>query len=270
MELKHLPPPPSSAPLLGFLIAGFVLLALGLSALTVRRTEPVPLASAATTRRAAIWTLLYGLCAACFARVLQPALLGDDRSPWLLALGDVIAVTLALSVWVMVLAENRRFEEFGLGGDRDQREEHETPDAIAPLGLYLAAPVTWLISGHSRITTDGLVFACIYSTLGSAFPEELLLRGYLMGSLGTRVKTWVRIATPAIAFAALRGMRLLPGPEFPPGAWLLYVFGMVLPLGVWWGLVRELSGGSLWPGMISHAILQFVLVLASTSIPTGP
>jgi len=39
----------------------------------------------------------------------------------------------------------------------------------------------------------------------------------------------------------------------------------VLPLGVWWGLVRELSGGSLWPGLISHAALQFVLALASTS-----
>ena len=91
-----------------------------------------------------------------------------------------------------------------------------------------------------RVTADSLVFASVYAVLGSALPEELLFRGYLMGALGTRVKQWARIAIPALAFTAVRSARFLPGPELTTGAWLFYVFGVVLPLGVWWGVVRNL------------------------------
>jgi len=251
-------------------VAGFVLLAAGLVALTVRRRVPAPFESTASTKRAVIWVVFYGLCSACFARVLQPALLGLDHSPWLLALGDVMAVTLALYAWVMLLAENHRFSEYGLSGDRAVRILFFTLVAIAPFGLYLAPHVTHLISGRVRISTDSLVFACVYSVLGSAFPEEVLFRGYLTGSLGTRTQHWVRIALPAFLFTAVRAVRFLPGPGLAMTSWLFYVFGIVLPLGVWWGVVRNLSRGSLWPSLISHAILQFVMALDSASAPPAP
>ena len=269
-ELTHLPPSSPSGPLLGFLVAGFVLLAAGLVTLTVRRRLPPPFQSPASTRRALAWVIFYGLCAACFARVLQPALLGRDHSPWLLALGDVMAVTLALYVWVLLLAENHRFAEYGFRGDRVARVVFFTLVAIAPFGLYLAPHVTHLLTGRVRVGPDSLVFACIYAVLGSAFPEEVLFRGYLMGSLGSRLQHWMRIALPALLFTAVRAARFLPGPDLAMGAWLFYVFGIVLPLGVWWGVVRNLSGGSLWPSLISHALLQFVMALDSASAPPAP
>ena len=269
-ELTHLPATPSSEPLLGFLVAGFVLLALGLIALSARRHGRPPLRSPISTRRALAWALVYGLCAACFARVLQPALLGRDHSPWLMALGDVIAVTLALFAWVMVLAERHSLADYGIRGDRAMRLLFFTLVAIAPLGLYLALPVTQLATGRAHVSADSLVFASTYAVLGSALPEELLFRGYLMSSLGARVRHWARIVVPALAFTAVRSLRFLPGHDLTSGAWLSYVFGLVLPLGVWWGLVRNLSGGSLWPSLISHSVLQFVMALASASATPAP
>lgn len=268
--MTHLPPAPTSGPLLSFLVAGFILLAAGLVALTVRRRLPAPFESSSSTRRALLWVVFYGLCSACFARVLQPALLGRDHSPWLLALGDVIAVTLALYAWVMLLAENHRFSEYGLRGDRVARIVFFTLVAIAPFGLYLAPHVTHLLTGRVRISPDSLVFACVYSVLGSAFPEEVLFRGYLMGSIGTRMQHWARIALPAFLFTAVRAVRFLPGPDLTMTSWLFYVFGLVLPLGVWWGVVRNLSRGSLWPSLVSHALLQFVMALDSASAPPAP
>jgi hypothetical protein len=48
-------------------------------------------------------------------------------------------------------------------------------------------------------------------------------------------------------------------------AWTFYIFGVVLPLGLWWGLMRELGGGALWPCLISHFLLEFGSTLAGTS-----
>jgi hypothetical protein len=50
---------------------------------------------------------------------------------------------------------------------------------------------------------------------------------------------------------------------------LFYIFGMVLALGRWWGLMRELAGGTLWPCLLSHVLLEFGTALADTS-PTFP
>jgi membrane protease YdiL (CAAX protease family) len=260
---------PGSGPLLGFLVAGFVLLVIGLAALTVRRHGRPSLSSATSTRRAVAWAVVYGLCAACFARVIQPALLGRDRSPWLLALGDVICVTLSLFVWVMALAEGHRFADYGFRARSAGQLAFFTLLAIAPLGLYLAPHVTLLLNGRAHITTDALVFASVFAALGSALPEELLFRGYLMGSLGRRSQHWARILLPAMAFAAVRSVRYLPGQGLTPAAWAFYLFGMVLPLGVWWGVVRDLAGGSLWPSLIANAAVEFVTVLATTSGAPG-
>jgi membrane protease YdiL (CAAX protease family) len=48
---------------------------------------------------------------------------------------------------------------------------------------------------------------------------------------------------------------------------MIYIFGVALPLGLWWGLMRELSGGSLWPSLVSHFFMEFGTSLANTSTP---
>jgi membrane protease YdiL (CAAX protease family) len=264
-ELTPLGAAPASSPLLGFLVAGFVLLAAGLALLTLRRQRRPLFGSDSSTRRAIAWALVYGLCSACFARVIAPALLGRENSPWLLALGDVMSVTLALFVWVMVISEGHTLRDYGFRIGPPALLAFWTLVAIAPLGYFLAPAVTALLNGHAHVTPDTLVFAAVFAVLGTALPEEILFRGYLMGSFGTRGQRWVRLVVPALAFTLVRAVRIVPGAELAPAAWMLYIFGRVLPLGVWWGLMRDLSGGSLWPGLISHAALEFVTVLAITA-----
>src|SRR5947207_1924167 len=104
---------PPAPPLLGSLLGGFVVLMAGIAVLTVvpRRA---PLISSQSTVRALGYILVYGLSAGCFTRVLQPALLSGERSPWLLALGDMIFITLSLFAWVMVLAEGHSLAVLGI------------------------------------------------------------------------------------------------------------------------------------------------------------
>jgi membrane protease YdiL (CAAX protease family) len=255
---------PAGGPLLQYLVAGFVLLAIGIASLTYQRSL-VPLVSMEGTRRALLYVLLYGLCGACFWRVISPALLGQERSPWLLALGDVIFITFGLFVWVMALAESRPWRDYGLFMDGSAR---------VALTLSLGAAAAFLItqqaygvigSGRVRLTHDSLVFAFLYASVGSALPEELLFRGYLQGSLQGQVNRWARVMFPAVAFAVFRGVRFLPGVELPFGEWLKYVLGVALPLGMWWGLMRDLAGGSLWPCLVSHFVVEFGNALASAS-----
>ena len=263
--LKTLHPAPASEPLLGFLVAGFVLMVVGLVALTARRGPHVPLTSDKATRRALLYSLVYGLCAACFSRVLQGALLGTEHSPWLLALGDVLFVTLSLLVWVMVVAEHHRLSDYGFRSVPVGRFLLITVMGLGAAALYAAGPVTRIASGAIVVTPDSLVFAVLFATFGSALPGEILFRGFLMGSLGGRMSRWSRLALPALVFTAVRSVRFLPGVDLPVPAWLFYVFGQVLPLGLWWGLMRDLSGGSIWPGLISHLVLEFCTALASAS-----
>ena len=49
---------------------------------------------------------------------------------------------------------------------------------------------------------------------------------------------------PARASTAGRSARFLPGMELSGAEWVKYVLGVVLPLGMWWGLMRHLAGGS--------------------------
>jgi hypothetical protein len=44
-----------------------------------------------------------------------------------------------------------------------------------------------------------------------------------------------------------------------------YIFGVALPLGLWWGLMRELAGGAIWTCLISHILLELGPTLAGTS-----
>jgi membrane protease YdiL (CAAX protease family) len=208
---------------------------------------------------------VFGLCSASFSRVIEGALLGRDHSPWLLALGDVMFVTLALFAWVMVLAENLKLPELGFRGGRPGQVVLATLLGLGGSALYAVGPVRALVAGHAPITSDGLVFSLLFATAGSALPEEMLFRGFLMGSMNGRVRRWARVAVPALVFTAVRSGRFVPGASLAPADWLFYVFGVVLPLGLWWGLMRDLAGGSLWPCLISHAALDFCTALAKSS-----
>jgi hypothetical protein len=83
-----------------------------------------------------------------------------------------------------------------------------------------------------------------------------------MRSLEGRTRMWSRIAISAIAFTTARGLRYAPGLGLGTPAWLFYLFGVVLPLGLWWGLMRELAGGSIWPSLTSHVLLEFGVALS--------
>src|SRR6185369_10274480 len=122
-------------------------------------------------------------------------------------------------------------------------------------------------SSHVRLTADSLVFSFLYASVGSALPEELLFRGYLQGSLHGRANRWARLMLPALAFAVFRAARYLPGVDLSFGDWMKYVLGVALPLGMWWGLMRDLAGGSLWPSLASHFVTEFGTALASASPP---
>ena len=258
-------PAPAGAPLLQFLVAGFVLLAIGLATLTVRRRGPRPIASSRCTRRAVYYALVYGCCAACFARLFAPALLSREHSPWLLALGDVMFVTLGLFAWVMSLAETHPLRAYGFRGGPRGRFGLAMALGLAAATFYAQPHFVAVLSGQVRVTADSLVFALLFAAAGSALPEEMLFRGYLMASLEGRHGRWACVVMPALAFTAVRAFRFMPGADLSTQEWLRYVFGMALPLGLWWGLMRDLSGGSLWPGLVSHFVLEFGNSLAHSS-----
>lgn len=257
--------PPSGEPLLGFLVAGFLLLVIGLAALTARRDQSHPMRSAYGVKRAVLYAFVFLLVSWCFSRVIAPALLGEERSPWLLALGDVIFVTLGLYAWVMALAEGHSWHDYGFRGGRSMRFVLTIALGIGVAILYASKSYARIGAGAAHVNPDSLVFAAAFAAIGSAFPEELLFRGFMQGALEGRVNRWARLALPALAFTALRATRFLPGEEIAMSDWLFHVFGISLPLGLWWGLMRDLAGGSLWPCLISHFLLEFGNALASAS-----
>jgi membrane protease YdiL (CAAX protease family) len=251
-------PPP-----LGQLMAGFATLAGGIAILT-RRREHGPLRSPAGTRRVLLYILAYALTSLSFMRVLAPAILGREDSPWLMALGDVLCATLGLYIWVVALAERYDRRDFGLHGAPAAR--FGLALAMGLGSVLVASFWSWrrLWMNGAAPSEDALIFSLTFAILGSAIPEELLFRGLLMSSLNGRLPRWGRVALPALLFTAVRSLRLLPGLDVAPTQWWIWVFGTVLPLGLWWGLMRDLAGGSLWPGLLSHMLIEFSTLLAGT------
>lgn len=251
---------PGPTTLTGSLAAGFAILVIGLAVLGLRRAKH-RLQSAAATRRALLYALVIGLSTASFAQVISPALLGE-RSPFLLALADVIFVTLALCVLVVILMEGHSAREIGYRPLRSGRLLLVGVMAIGAAAVYAFDAYAAIFRGAVPLDQDRLVFAALASTLGSALPEETLFRGYLMGSLDVRTRRWTRVMIAALAFTAFRGLRFAPTLGLGSPAWMIYVFGVVLPLGLWWGLMRELAGGAIWPSLASHVLLEFGVTLA--------
>ena len=126
-------------------------------------------------------------------------------------------------------------------------------------------PYQAVVTYQVHTTPDTLMFAMLWALAGSALPEELLFRGYLMSSLDRRVNQWARVALPALAFTAVRALRFLPGQDLGVPEWLGYIFGVALPMGLWWGILRELGGGAIWPCIVSHFLLEFGPTLAGTT-----
>jgi len=254
--------PPPGEPRLQFLLAGFVALVVGLAALT-RRRAPGPIANdPQAQRRATGFVIVFILCATCFARVLGPALVSGDRSPWLLALGDVLCVTLGLFAWVVALAEGRTWSEYGFRGAPAARFLMALGLGLAVVALFGSRDWAHVLSGARTITGDTLVFAVAFAVVGTSFPEEMLFRGYLQGALEAKHTRWVGLLVPAIAYSALRALRHLPGQDLSIEDWLRYVLGVAVPLALWWGFVRDLARGSLWPSFISNLLLELGRVLA--------
>ncbi len=261
--------PPAAEPLLPFLVGGFVLLLLGVATLTIGRAPVPAFNSGAATRRAALYAVVYGAVTACFMRLVEPALLGEELSPWLLALGDVIFVTIGLFTWVMVLAEGHDLSRYGFRGARFPRFGLALAMGLAVVLVHPFDAYRALLSGSRVVTADSLVFALLFAVVGSAFPEEMLFRGYMAGSLDGRVRPFVRVLAPALAFTAVRAVRFMPNGGLGEVGWVSYVLGTALPLGIWWGIMREVAGGSIWPCLISHILHEFGTALASSS-PVAP
>ncbi len=255
---------PRGEPQLGALLLGFVILVVGLAALSLRR-RPHPLQSGTATTRSLLYALTYGLSAGSFARVIGIALMGQERSPWLLALGDVLFVTVTLFVWVMALAEGHSFRDLGIRPVAPGRFVVTTLMGLGAVAVYGFEPYRALLAGQVTLTSDTVVFALLAATLGSAIPEELLFRGYMAGSMVGRTKVWARVALTAIAFTVVRSIRYAPTLELGSQAWVFYNLGVVLPLGLWWGLMRELAGGAIWPSLVSHVLLEYGTTLAGAS-----
>jgi membrane protease YdiL (CAAX protease family) len=255
---------PAVQPQLGALVAGFVLLVVGLASLTVRRHRS-PLQSASGTARALSYIVIYGLCSAAFMRVISGAVLGSERSPWLLALADVIFVTLSLFVWVMALAEGYSLSDIGFRGAPPGGFILTGLMGLGAVVVYAVGPYHAIFTNQVPITSDILVFAVLQAGLGSALPEEMLFRGYLMSTLDGRVSRWARLAFPALVFTALQAVHFMAAKSLGPAERMFYIFGVALPLGLWWGLMRELAGGSIWPSLVSHFLLELGSALAGRS-----
>jgi len=260
---------PADPPPIGTLLAGFAVMAAGLTALTYRRSHS-PLRSPAGTWRVLSIIAIFALCSTWFMRVIGPAIQGLDHSPWLHALSDVLCVTLGLFIWVTALADRYTPRDFGLHGASPARLGVATAMGLGAVVVCAFWSYRRIFMGGADLSVDHVVFALTFAVLGSALPEELLFRGLLMTSLNGRTSRWFRVAAPALAFTLVRSLRWLPGSDMPAGVWLEWVFGMVLPLGLWWGLMRDLAGGSLWPGLMSHALIEFGTRLAGSPIYGKP
>jgi len=260
---------PIDPPPLGTLLAGFAVMAAGLAALTWRRSHS-PLRSAFGTWRVLSIIAIYAVCSTWFMRVLAPAVMGQEHSPWLEALSGVLCVTLGLFVWVTALADRYGARDFGLHGASPQRLAVASAMGLGAVVVCAFWSYRRIFMGGADLSADHVVFALTFAVLGSALPEELLFRGLLMTSLEGRTSRWMRVAAPALAFTLLRSLRWMPGADMPAGAWLEWVFGVVLPLGLWWGLMRDLARGSIWPGLLSHVLIEFGTRLAGSPIYGKP
>jgi membrane protease YdiL (CAAX protease family) len=261
---------PGTPPPLGFLLGAFALLVLGMAWLSRTRPADLTLRSPLALRRASSYALVFAVTSAFFARIVNPALTGAMHSPWLLALGDVIFAAMVLFAWLIVLVEDLPLRDLGLRWVGGRRALWAwvlciLTGVLASLPHYLA-----LWSGRIPFNVDAAAFGALYALGGAALPQELIFRGYLQGALEGRMNLLPRVVTQAVLFAALHLGRIIPGVDAPWSVFFAQVFGLLLPAGIFWGAMRELAGGSIWPTLVSHFLLRFGEVWANASPPAVP
>jgi len=231
----------TTPPMLGSLVGGFALLVVGLAALTMSpsrgRQDP-----ARGTRRALSYAGVYGTL---HGRVLPgppAALLGNERSPWMLALGDVIFVTLRSSpgswCWPKASADL-----YGLRRVQPGRLVLTMLMGLGAAAVYSLIPYARLLTGRTtRPRRHRVRIAFCSAGLGVSGGNDL--PGYLRGPsasgepvAGSRSRPW---SSP-------------PSARFDSGqkeAWVArvdgYILGGLAP-GLWWGLMRELAGARFGP-----------------------
>ncbi len=252
--VTHLPAAP---PPLGLLLGGFALLVVGLAWLSRTRPQDLSLSSRRASGRALWYAVLYALTSAFFARLINPALQGQERSPWLLALCDVLFIALGLFAWFLVLVEDLPPRALGLHAGSGLRAAWTwtlcvTFGVVASLPHYLR-----LLSGQVPFSLDAMAFGALFAAGAASVPQELIFRGYLQGSLEGRMQRVPRVLIQALLYAGLHLGRILPGVDMSWSEFLVQVVGLLLPAGIFWGAMREWSGGSLLPVMVSHFLLRF-------------
>ena len=57
---------------------------------------------------------------------------------------------------------------------------------LGAVAFYSHSPYLALLEDRVTLNPDVVVFSLLFAAFGSALPEELLFRGYLMGSLNGR------------------------------------------------------------------------------------
>ena len=129
---------------------------------------------------------------------------------------------------------------------------------LSVLALLLAASVLdpgAQVAGQAvgrRIQAMAAGPGLLLLTLLPAVCEELLFRGAILGLLRPRVPDWAAVLLQAVAFALLHGMLLRVGPT--------------LALGLVLGVLR-LRTGSVWPGVVVHALHNALLLGVPLALP---
>ncbi|HKA92140.1 MAG TPA: CPBP family intramembrane glutamic endopeptidase [Haliangiales bacterium] len=95
------------------------------------------------------------------------------------------------------------------------------------------------IHEHTSVLERGLAWSVLFVCVSPPIVEELAFRGVIFGLLRRHLAGWEALLLSAFAFAILH----LSVPTLVTH----------LPLGLYFGWLRA-RGGSLWPGMLAHAL----------------
>jgi len=114
-------------------------------------------------------------------------------------------------------------------------------------GQFFGAPsADFLLSAKVFNQTQGLdaIIVIGWAVIGASFIEELVFRGFLLRRLVRRWNPWIGIALTSVLFAFIHGSP--------------YFMAMVLPMGIWLGIVTWRTG-SIWPAVACHAVENVVV-----------
>jgi uncharacterized protein len=199
--------------------------------------------------------LLVALCGAelCW-EVLVPALTVDFRPDWAdsempLYIVDKVGFAAALA---LLLSARRLWRRCGFAG------------GMPPRALVLLWPL-WLLAGISALNGFAAEGASLLGSLviaaGVGFGEEGLFRGLVIDIVG-RDRPRRAVAVSALLFGAAHLIGLLAPVDY---RYVLAEVVMAGCLGVVLGAVRLLCG-SIWPGILAHAALDFFGLAAAGGI----